>query len=224
MKEPAFWEEYIKDLPVCKEFRSRYREVREELEQFVSNGGAPYLINYPNIKINDPERPGEMKKLYEGDQTWKVTVVGVQPDEEMTAFGGKFIDEYVQKKFGLTIREGVSMIGQMLPVIGEITQQLESEGHLCNAFVSIMSPGTKVAAHKGGENLMRIHLGLICDPGCVITVGDEQRSWKEGELIAFKDAGPYPHSVKHDGTRDRWILSFDLKLDYLRTVIDHPMI
>jgi aspartyl/asparaginyl beta-hydroxylase (cupin superfamily) len=69
---------------------------------------------------------------------------------------------------------------------------------------------------------MRIHLGLVCDPECVITVGDQSRVWREGEIIAFKDGGPYLHSVAHNGTADRWVLVFDLTLDYLRSVANHP--
>jgi aspartyl/asparaginyl beta-hydroxylase (cupin superfamily) len=71
---------------------------------------------------------------------------------------------------------------------------------------------------------MRVHLGLVCDPLCEITVGPDKRTWKEGELLAFKDGGAYPHSVTHNGTHDRLILIFDLTLDYLRSVIDHPML
>jgi hypothetical protein len=62
-------------------------------------------------------------------------------------------------------------------------------------------------------------MGLDCDPGCVITVGNEQRVWENGKIIAFKDGGPYPHSVKHNGTKQRIIASFDVDLSYLKTIV-----
>jgi aspartyl/asparaginyl beta-hydroxylase (cupin superfamily) len=66
---------------------------------------------------------------------------------------------------------------------------------------------------------MRIHLGLVCDPECKITVGDETMTWEEGKILAFKDGGPHYHQVKHNGNKDRYILSIDLKLDYLENYL-----
>jgi aspartyl/asparaginyl beta-hydroxylase (cupin superfamily) len=66
---------------------------------------------------------------------------------------------------------------------------------------------------------MRIHMGLICDPECKITVDAETKTWTEGKILAFKDGGPYYHSVVHNGTKDRYIFSFDLSLEYLSPYI-----
>lgn len=223
MKEPEFWEDVIKDLPVCIEFRNNYKQILAELQEYLAGPMAFSLFNYPKISVPDTENSNESVELYSGN-SWKITAVGVLPNEKMTAWGGTFIEEYVKKNLGVDLHEAIPETRPLLPVITKITSELGQQGVLCNAFVSILSPGTTIAPHRGDEDLMRIHLGLICDPECAIRVGDEYRVWKEGELIAFKDGGPYPHSVEHKGTVDRWVLVFDLTLDYLRSVVSHPLL
>lgn len=223
MKEPAFWEDVIQDLPVCFEFRDNYKQILAELQEYLSGPMAFSLFDYPKISVPDVNNSEESVELYKGN-SWKITAVGVLPNEKMTAWGGTFIENYVQDKLGLDLHKAIPETRPLLPTISRITAELGELGVLCNAFISILSPGTVIAPHRGDEDLMRVHLGLICDPGCAIVVGDDYRIWQEGELIAFKDGGPYPHSVEHNGTHDRWVLVFDLTLDYLRSVIDHPML
>jgi len=221
MKEPAFWEDVIKDLPICVAFKENWEQILIELQQYLSGEGSEFFITYPQIKVDNPDGKGGMTPLYEGSG-WKIATAGVKPDSKMRAWGGPFIRDYVKNKFGIELDEAIASVPNLLPTVHKIVQPLESQGHAFNAFVSVLSPGTNIFPHKGDEDLMRVHLGLICDPGCEIKVGDETRVWQEGELIAFKDGGPYPHSVTHNGDSDRWVLIFDLTLEYLRTVIDHP--
>lgn len=223
MKEPAFWEDVIKDLPICVAFRENWEQILKEIESYLSGPGSEFFISYPKIRVDDPNGGDEMTQLYNGDG-WKIATAGVKPDPSMRAWGGPFLKEYVKKKVGIELDDAIAIVPQLLPTVHKIVAPLENQGHLFNAFVSVLSPGTKILPHKGDANLMRIHLGLICDPGCEIRVGDETRVWKDGELIAFKDGGMYAHSVVHNGTHDRWILIFDISLDYLRSVIDHPML
>jgi carbamoyl-phosphate synthase small subunit len=79
----------------------------------------------------------------------------------------------------------------------------------------------------GERNLARLHvvaydfgikrniLRLLADAGCRITVGPETRTWKTGQLLAFKDGGPHLHSVMHEGEHERIVMSYDLSLRYL---------
>jgi hypothetical protein len=223
MKEPAFWEDIIQDLPVCIAFRENWSQILSELKVYLSGNGSEFFITYPKIKVDNPDGGEEMTQLYEG-AGWKIATAGVKTDPSLRAWGGPFIEDYVKNKFGINLQEAIASVPSLLPTVHSIAESLESQGHLFNAFVSVLSPDTKILPHRGDANLMRIHLGLICDPDCRITVGDEVKTWAEGELLAFKDGGPYPHSVEHNGTRDRWVLVFDLTLDYLRSVIDHPML
>jgi aspartyl/asparaginyl beta-hydroxylase (cupin superfamily) len=81
-------------------------------------------------------------------------------------------------------------------------------------------PGSYIKPHHGWSfTYLRIQLGLRCDPGCRITVGNETQAWIEGKLVAFKDGGKYPHSVIHNGKSERIILSIDLRLIYLKKFI-----
>lgn len=223
MKEPEFWEDIISEVPVIVDFKNNWRQVLEELQTYLSTVGEWALINYPNIRVGDTSNGVEnLPRFYSG--TWKNTVVGIRPDDTMMAWGGKFIEDYVKKKFDMDIHDIIPSVREFLPTIHRISKDLEEQGHLYNGFVSILSPGTSITPHRGDEQnrLMRIHLGLVCDPECKITVGDVTKTWHEGEIVAFKDGGPYLHSVEHRGTVDRWVFIFDLTLDYLRTVVDHP--
>jgi aspartyl/asparaginyl beta-hydroxylase (cupin superfamily) len=97
---------------------------------------------------------------------------------------------------------------------------LEEAGHLRNGFVSRLRPGSVIHPHRGWTNqYLRIHMGLLCDPACRLTVGTETHAWRPGQLLAFKDGGPYLHSVRHDGSRDRVVVSFDLRLSYVAPFI-----
>jgi aspartyl/asparaginyl beta-hydroxylase (cupin superfamily) len=83
-------------------------------------------------------------------------------------------------------------------------------------------PGSIINPHHGWtDDFLRIHLGLICDPECKITVGDETKTWEEGKILAFKDGGPFLHSVEHKGTTERIILSVDVKLSYLSQYVNN---
>lgn len=76
------------------------------------------------------------------------------------------------------------------------------------ALFSSLSPGAHVAAHCGASNArLRCHLGLAIPEGCRIRVGNETRTWTEGESIVFDDS--FEHEVWHDGNQTRWVLLID---------------
>jgi len=98
--------------------------------------------------------------------------------------------------------------------------ELEEQGILRNVFVSRLIPGSVINPHRGWTpEFLRIHLCLVEDPHCHITVGDETVTWTQGELLAFKDGGPYLHDVRHHGQIERIVISFDLKLTYVAQFI-----
>jgi hypothetical protein len=110
----------------------------------------------------------------------------------------------------------VATAKQKMPLIDSIISPYEQQGVLANSFISRLLPGTIIRPHVGwSTNWMRVHLGVICDPGCKITIGDKTRTWEEGKLLAFSDAGPFPHSVLHEGTEERIVFSVDLRLSWL---------
>lgn len=77
------------------------------------------------------------------------------------------------------------------------------------AMFSALTPGTHLWAHCGPTNaVISLSLGLITPPECVIRVGTEERSWREGECLVFDDT--YEHEVWHRGTVTRFVMLLDV--------------
>ena len=63
------------------------------------------------------------------------------------------------------------------------------------AFFSLLKPHTQIPPHTGATNIRTIiHLPLIVPPDCYFRVGNETRSWVEGEAFAFDD------TIEHEAT------------------------
>jgi hypothetical protein len=95
------------------------------------------------------------------------------------------------------------------------TFELLNKLPICSNFgfvaFSKLSAGTTIKAHTGSSNLrLRYHLGIeVPEPEKVkIRVGNEWKSWKEGEVLVFDDS--FEHEVYHKGTKDRVVLMIDL--------------
>ena len=77
------------------------------------------------------------------------------------------------------------------------------------AMFSALTPGTHLWAHCGPTNaVISLSMGLITPPGCVIRVGTEERTWREGECLVFDDT--YEHEVWHRGTVTRFVMLLDV--------------
>ncbi len=80
----------------------------------------------------------------------------------------------------------------------------------CN--VSRLAAGTQIQSHHGETNAFtRCHLPLVVPaslPVAGIVVGGEERSWVEGELLAFIDLNL--HGAFNHSPRDRIVLIFDV--------------
>jgi hypothetical protein len=79
------------------------------------------------------------------------------------------------------------------------------------AAVSVLPPHTELAPHFGDTNgIVRSHLGLIIPaeyPTIAIRVGEEERGWKEGELLCFINV--QKHSVWNRSAERRYVLMID---------------
>ena len=128
----------------------------------------------------------------------------------------EFVSEASGSSHELSIKLVAAFVRESCPTLVKAINHLEYSSYLANGFISKLVPGTVINPHRGRSNdFMRIHLGIDCDPNCRITVGTESQSWKDGSLLAFKDGGPYLHSVRHSGIKDRVIISCDVSLHYL---------
>lgn len=137
----------------------------------------------------------------------------------LSVFQGEHI-ELSKSKLEMSVSPLVTMFRKKLPVTSSTIAQGEQQGWLRNVFVSRLIPNSTINPHRGWTaDYLRMHLCLVADAGCCITVGEVTQTWREGELLAFKDGGPYLHSVKHRGQNERIILSYDLHLDHVAQFI-----
>jgi hypothetical protein len=194
--EPAFWNEHLHKIPWCKNTRQKSDFIRHELLAFISHF-RPFM---PYPKYGD---------LYRN--TWDAF--------PLSSFQGEYL-ELSQHSLEVPMQPLVNFFRARLPMTVQTITELESQGHLRNVFVSKLTPGSIIKPHRGWTpDYMRIHLCIKEDIKCLITVGTETRTWRQGELLAFKDGGPYAHSVIHAGTKERIVVSYDLHLDYVSRFI-----
>ncbi|MCS6819895.1 MAG: aspartyl/asparaginyl beta-hydroxylase domain-containing protein [Chitinophagales bacterium] len=80
------------------------------------------------------------------------------------------------------------------------------------AAFAALNPNGSLKPHYGDTNaVIRCHLGLKIPadhPICGIRVGDEERGWKEGEILLFSEA--HLHSVWNNSKERRYIFCIDI--------------
>ena len=82
---------------------------------------------------------------------------------------------------------------------------------LTTAGFSRLAPQTHIKPHVGwAESVSRLHLGLVVPESCKLRVGDEVRSWAEGECLIFDD------TVEHEAWNNSDQSRVVLLLDFLR--------
>ena len=83
------------------------------------------------------------------------------------------------------------------------------EGCTPSVLFSLLRPGAQIAPHNGYTNVRLIcHLPLIVPGGCALRVGNETRSWREGELLIFDDS--IEHEAWNSSNELRVVLLFDV--------------
>ena len=203
MNEIYFWEDHITDVPIYKNLIENYLQIKEEILNYLKYKNS--LFDYPKYIISG-------KALY--DNYWKAC--------PLSNFEGEFISNGASEIEKMYINKIIDNAKKYCPTINSIILDLEKQSNLKNAFISRLIPGSVINPHHGWtDQFLRIHLGIVCDPNCKITVGNETKTWEEGKILAFKDGGPFLHSVEHRGTTERIILSVDVKLSYLGQYVDY---
>jgi hypothetical protein len=195
-KEPPFWNEHLHQVPLCSALRQNFSAIQSEIRSFIDTA-HPFMAypKYANLYTN----------------TWDAF--------PLSKFQNEFA-ELSEKNLNFNLDRIIAFTRSRLPTLSELISHLEQEGHLSNVFVSRLLPSSVINPHRGWTpDFLRVHLALYADPYCCITVGEETQTWVEGELLAFKDGGPYLHQVRHDGIKERIILSIDLSLKYLEQFI-----
>lgn len=201
--ETHFWDERIKDVPICQELVKNYSDIKSEVIEFIKQPNV--LFDYPKYNI------GQNYELYEN--YWKACPLTDWIPEEY--LNSKATPQ--ERQYFMFL---VNKTKQNCPTIANIIKDLEEQGHIANGFISRLLPGTVIRPHRGWvEGWIRTHLGLVCDPECKMKLGEEVRTWEEGKLLAFHDGDTVCHSVNHKGTQERIVVSVDISIKYLRTII-----
>ena len=94
-------------------------------------------------------------------------------------------------------------------------QYLSQIPGLTTAGFSRMAPQTHIKSHIGWvKSVYRLHLGLVVPESCRLRVGNEVRTWVEGECLVFDDT--VEHEAWNDSNQSRVVLL----LDFLRPDVE----
>lgn len=206
MPEPPFLTDVALFIPEVRELLVNWETIRNEIDALTSRFNDPF-VDYPKYRIREG---GPF--LYEKE--WKVLPTTITDGEALDATinpisGGTNLKEVHARLLAL--------VRANLPTVDRILAPAERARRCANGFISRIRPGTVLHPHNGWVcDWLRVHIGLRTDPGATITVGNETRCWTDGGILAFRDGGPWLHSVKHSGTQDRLIISTDFRIAMFR--------
>lgn len=95
------------------------------------------------------------------------------------------------------------------------TQVLEAIPHIRQAVFGFLGPGAYISPHRGTAGILRVHLGLIAEPGTAAwRVGGETRECAEGRVVVFEDG--CLHEAWNRGNSHRVTLICDPPAPHLR--------
>ena len=122
--------------------------------------------------------------------------------------GGWYLFHLVNQ--GVRIEENCKRCPKTMKVIEELPLFM-SGCAFGNIMFSVLLPGTIIRRHCGPTNVrIRCHVPLKAPDGYFICVAEEERSWKENEVLIFDDS--FYHEVYHLGDmfEPRVVLMIDL--------------
>ncbi|MHA7872095.1 MAG: aspartyl/asparaginyl beta-hydroxylase domain-containing protein [Hyphococcus sp.] len=112
------------------------------------------------------------------------------------------------RKDGVRVEANASKCPQTLEALKQ-TPQPVVKGKSPIALFSRLTPGAHIPPHTGLMNTRLIcHLPLVTPDGCSLRVGNQERQWRQGEMLIFDDS--IEHEAQNTGSSDRIILLFDI--------------
>lgn len=86
---------------------------------------------------------------------------------------------------------------------------VHTPGHSPEVFFSVLKPGTHIPPHYGLANYkIAVHLPLIIPADCAIRVGNETRTWTEGQCLIFDDS--FQHEAWNNSSELRAVLILEV--------------
>ena len=210
--EPPFWDDFLDKEPLCKSLVENFSSIKKESLRLMKFGILYGKFPVTEIKLKNNESLNVY--IINKNVRWIIAPI----------FGSRY-DVHARRrapKINLLIDDiGAFFIRLLCPKTHNLLKDFFKKKIILNAYFTIASPGVEIKPHihpiSDGIHRMNVHLGLCCDTNATVTVGEETRTWEEGKLLAFKNSGPYRHSVEHKGTQDRLILIVELDVKYLET-------
>ncbi len=111
-------------------------------------------------------------------------------------------------KQGTPIAANAALCPQTFALLEKLPQP-PIPGASPNVMFSLLAPRTEIPPHVGVNNARLVcHLPLVVPEGCWFRVGDETRSWREGEAFVFDDT--IEHEAANPSDQLRVVLIFDV--------------
>lgn len=141
------------------------------------------------------------------EDNWKTILAEYTSIKDMT-FNWPEPDLYNEGWTILPIRFKGMEIKEIQDACPFTTSAVNTIPNIVNAGFSILQSGTVIYPHTGyTEEVLRVHLGLVCPRGAWIKVGDEKSEWQEGKVFVFDDT--ILHEAQNNSDTPRVILLLD---------------
>lgn len=177
---------------------SNWLTIRQELEQLLQREQSA-KENKNVISINTEKFLG--KNDVEPSTTLEIPQGGFVPWHEVAIYNTGW-DVFGLYAFDQKMQEN----SELCP---KTTSLVEKIPNLITAGFSSLAPGTHIRPHLGSDKYLRCHLGLIVPDDCILRVGEQTRSWKEGECFIFDDS--FEHEAWNNSDKTRIVLLIDVE-------------
>ncbi len=176
------------------EAQAGMQRLNRYIGSFLTNFNSARMGVYPGLTstaFHDPSRlPGAiaLEREYAAIRAEIEGLAAAEFQEEAEGLKGRGAwDVFLFYERGKKNTENCSRCPTITRII-ESTNTVRSMAGLL--YVSKLSPGTDIKAHRGPINLrLRCHLGIKVPEGdCGLKVGGETRKWQEGKCLVFDDS------------------------------------
>ena len=171
-----------REFPWVEALERRTPQIRAELQALLASGGnlEPYVQRHSDRPVSNSH--GLMNNL-----DWSAAYL---------------------IRSGVIEQHNAARCPQTMAALRDV-QLCQIDGLTPSVLFSLLRPGAHIPPHHGYTNVRLIcHLPLIVPGNCSLRVGNETRSWRDGELLIFDDS--IEHEAWNGSGELRAILLFDV--------------